>query len=110
MPRHNTPSLARPVRQFIQFCAVTASIVLATGCNSAPVLAPTPHVMLGDAGRAHFDALPARLQTTEIPILYWTDRADEREAGAAEPVYGPGRSDTTYFGVATIAPKDTDLT
>jgi esterase/lipase superfamily enzyme len=100
------------IRRFRRFPSAVAVGLLASalpGCQTAPVLAPTPYVMLGEQGRAHFDDIPQHLQTPEIPILYWTDRQDDREPGADNPVYGPGRSGTTSFGVATITPRDPDL-
>ncbi|MEM1186568.1 MAG: alpha/beta hydrolase [Planctomycetota bacterium] len=80
-----------------------------SACDTAPVLAPTPYVMLGDEGRQLYESLPDQLRTPEIPIMYFTDRVDEREPEADEPVYGAMRGDIVTYGVVTIAPEDKEM-
>lgn len=79
------------------------------GCSTAPVLAPPPYVMLGEAGRRHYEGLPERLRTPEIPIVFFTDRNDEREPGSDQPAFGAQRSDISTYGIATIRAEE-DLT
>ncbi len=101
----NRPARRVPLRTLF---ASLLAIVLA-GCSTAPVLAPPPFVMLGEEGRSHYENLPERLRTPEIPIVFFTDRNDERAPGSDQPVFGSQRSDISTYGVATIRPEQ-DLT
>ncbi len=100
------PNRAR--RTAAPFALALAAALLA-GCDTAPVLAPTPFVMLGDAGREAYAGLPERLRTPDMPIVFFTDRADERTPGSDQPAFGAQRSDISTYGVATVRPED-DLT
>ena len=81
-----------------------------SACDTAPVLAPTPYVMVGDAGRAEYEAIPDALRTPEIPIVYWTDRFREPELVDDRIVYTSKRSPMSFFGTVNIAPDDPDAT
>lgn len=79
------------------------------GCTAGVKMPATPYVMLGAEGRAHYDALPARKQTPHIPILYFTDRRDERGPQDPQPDFGEKRTTTVHFGTAWVA-TTADLT
>jgi len=98
-----------PIAKPIAACLAALAASLLAACDSAPVLAPAPYVMLGDAGRAWYRSIPNHLKTPEIPVIYWTDRQrEELKGGGFE--YAARRSDNTFHGIATIAPEDEDLT
>jgi esterase/lipase superfamily enzyme len=96
-----------PVARLALPIAMLAGVL--AGCDTAPILAPAPYVMLGEAGREHYRGVPNHLKTSEIPVLYWTDRRDAASVDATSPEYGPARSEITFYGVATVAPER-DLT
>ncbi len=88
-------------------------LVLMTGCRHDTVLVDTPHAMAGERGRAVYDAVPEHLRTTDIPVVYFTDRHDRNldepgaegaEGGspAKRPDYGNQRSQDISFGVARV--------
>ena len=81
-------------------------LVLMAGCRHATVLVDTPHVMVGESGRAFYDNLPERLQTTDIPVVYFTDRhdtsLDQDDPSEGGPTYGNRRSQDISFGVARV--------
>ncbi len=83
----------------------TALVLLACvagvgGCQRQ--LVPTPHVMYGDAGRARYEQLPPALQTSDVPLLYVTDRVID-EIGDAGPRYGYGRSRSLAYGELRVS-------
>ena len=85
--------------------ALIASLVLlgcvTTGCRHETVLVDTPHAMLGDRGRLVYETLPDELKTTDLPVVYFTDRADTASQTSA-PRYGSDRSQDISFGVARV--------
>lgn len=80
--------------------ALALAAGLLGGC--ARTLIPTPYVMEGEAGRRVFERIDPSLRTTDIPVLYVTDRAIDRETETG-PRYGYGRSPDVTFGVATVS-------
>jgi esterase/lipase superfamily enzyme len=93
-----------------------ALLILLAGCRHDTVLVDTPHVMAGDRGRAVYAHVPGHLRTTDIPVIYFTDRHDRGlddpvvEGGPApQPDYGNQRSQDISFGVArvTLSPQRT---
>lgn len=85
-------------------------LVLLAGCRHATVLVDTPHVMAGDRGRTVYDHLPEHLRTTDIPVVYFTDRHDTsldeegNDRGDPDaPTYGNLRSQDISFGVARVS-------
>lgn len=90
--------------------ALAAAALLLAGCDTAPVLAPTPYVMLDQAGRDVYRDVPNHLKTPDIPILYWTDRARDNELDDGRIVYNAKRSPIAFHGVATISPEDPEVT
>lgn len=86
--------------------AIASVLVLAAlGCRHETRLVDTPRVMAGERGRQVFDALPEHLRTTDIPVVYFTDRLDRSLDGddpGAMPDYGFDRSQDISFGIARI--------
>lgn len=80
--------------------ALLAASIMLSGC--AEKLIPTPYVMRGEEGRAFFEALPEARRTADIPVLYFTDRAAERES-ARGVEYGYGRARDSEFGIARVS-------
>lgn len=80
----------------------------AVGCANRTYLIATPHVALGEAGRARFEALPDALKTCEIDLLYAADRAVARRTLLGVE-YGAARSGELVFGAAIVQPQP-DLT
>ncbi|MEQ8316404.1 MAG: alpha/beta hydrolase [Phycisphaerales bacterium] len=94
--------LAASVIFWVSACTL---VVATVGCRHETRLVDTPRVMAGERGRQVFDALPAHLQTTDIPVVYFTDRRDRSLDGddpGAMPDYGSERSQDISFGVARI--------
>ena len=70
------------------------------GCGGGKAAFPTPLNMAGQAGVDVYAALPPDLQTPDIPVLFWTDRALEREG--REITFGTARGEGAVFGTARI--------
>ena len=80
-------------------------LVIVAGCHHDTVLVDTPHAMLGDRGRLVYEALPDKLKITDLPVVYFTDRADtalDAVDPRAAPEYGSDRSQDISFGVARV--------
>lgn len=78
---------------------------LLSGCASEKLI-PTPYVMVGDQGRAYFDRVDPAFRNPDMPVLYVTDRAVDREVqykSGTGPRYGYGRSQDVSYGVATVS-------
>ncbi len=84
------------------FVCLLAACTLIAGCSHQPVLVDTPHAMIGDRGRIVYESLPESLKTTDLPVIYFTDRANEETDPASTPRYGSDRSQDISFGVARV--------
>ncbi|NBX24706.1 MAG: alpha/beta hydrolase [Planctomycetes bacterium] len=73
-----------------------------TACASREKLPPTPHVLRDGTGSRRLAELPPEQRTTDMEILYVTDRS---EVGRSErgPEYGFGRATAMAFGTATVS-------
>ena len=76
---------------------------LITGCTSmGRPLMPTPTVYQQDPGaNALFSQTPPERQTTDVELLYMTDRGPETDAESGLP-YGEARSRALAFGTARV--------
>jgi len=78
---------------------IVVMLVLA-GCTTTRTLIPTP-AMYVDQKEGLFEDVPPALRTSEVDILYVTDRKPEQdEAGNLQ--YGYGRSKSVAFGSAVV--------
>lgn len=92
-------------RRMHRVSLVLAALVVAwvlPACSSSPRLAVTPYIMRGEQGRVVYEALPESLKTPEIPIMYFTDRADEAVDGRL--TYTHERSSRVDFGTVIVRP------
>lgn len=86
---------------------VLVPVVLALGACSNSLI-PTPYAAYGEDGRAAFAATPPELRTGDIPVIYVTDRAVDKQSPRG-PVYGYKRARDIAFGEATVSlGKDVD--
>ena len=86
--------------QTSNLCTVLLLTLLLAGCSSAPKLMPTPNVYAAD-GSYPESSVPKSLKSSQIDLLYVTDRAPEITAeGTLE--YGTGRSASVGFGSAIV--------
>lgn len=65
-------------------------------------LIPTPYAAYGEEGRLAFASTAPELRTSDIPVLYVTDRVADK-AGPRGPEYGYKRSRDMVFGTATVS-------
>jgi len=72
----------------------------ASGCHR--YLVATPNLLHDQNPYAVFDSCPENCQTTEAPVLYATDRANENERND-RPTYGTRRAKSLAFGVANVS-------
>jgi esterase/lipase superfamily enzyme len=80
-------------------------LVLLSACVGNP-LAPTPNLYIG--GDPAYSELPEALQSSEVELLYVTDRVPEGTT-VDDPQYGFRRSESAAWGLATVRfGKDTD--
>jgi len=83
--------------------ALTTLVALALGLGACKrEMVTPPYVMDGDAGREVFARVDPAFQSSEMPVLFVTDRAIDKTT-AAGPQYGFGRSRTLDYGVATVS-------
>jgi len=77
-------------------------LALLAGCTSLERMPPTPNVLRDGTGSRQLAELPPELRTTDMEILYVTDRS---EVGRSErgPEYGYGRATAMAFGTATVS-------
>lgn len=80
---------------------VSAALVVFLGACRSHRLIDAPYVMRQDSARAYFDTIPESIKTPDIPILYVTNRAVEKETPVG-PHYGYGRAKEMAYGVARI--------
>lgn len=78
-----------------------ASVALWLGGCSGPHLVEAPYAMRNQEARDRYAALPASIQTPDIPVLYVTNRAVDNEA-ASGPEYGFKRAHEMSYGVARV--------
>jgi esterase/lipase superfamily enzyme len=72
------------------------------GCSSQRALMPAPNLYQGEQAPALFGELPAELRSSEIDLMFVTDRKPERdEEGRFR--YGYERSASAAFGSATVS-------
>ena len=84
--------------QLVLFIALS----LMVGCGpSARPLMPTPAVYQNPGGIQPFPATPAERQTTDMRLLYITDRSPETDQESELP-YGESRSRSIAFGSAVV--------
>ncbi|MBX3359858.1 MAG: alpha/beta hydrolase [Phycisphaeraceae bacterium] len=76
--------------------------VCALGACQKHRLIDAPYVMRSDAGRQHFQDVPEHLRTSDIPVLYVTNRAVDRHTPEG-PRFGYGRSKELAYGIARVA-------
>lgn len=78
---------------------VSVSLLLAA-CSSQRVLMPTPNIY-ANSGTDPYLTIHDDLKTTEVPLLYVTDRVPEKDKnGNLE--YGYGRSPSLAFGTTVV--------
>jgi len=70
------------------------------GCGGARLMMPTPTVHL-DERRDYYSDLTPELKSTEVRLLYVTDRAPEQDEDG-KLHYGYGRSDSLAIGTAIV--------
>ncbi|MEN1705278.1 MAG: alpha/beta hydrolase [Planctomycetota bacterium] len=92
----------RLIRVIISFLASLAVLAVDGGCSHASTLEETPYIMVGEAGVRVYDEVKPSLRTSDIPVLFFTDRLNEQADPDGPPVYGRDRSDGAQFGRATI--------
>ena len=79
---------------------VVCLALLLTACAGPRKMMPTPNVHL-DENRDFYGELDPRLQNTEVPLFFITDRSPEQdEQGNLR--YGYGRSNSLAFGSALV--------
>jgi esterase/lipase superfamily enzyme len=94
-----------PILHLSWRCRLSTSLLavpLLVACGSRERLPPTPNVLRDGSGSEVLAALPADQRTTDMQILYVTDRS---EVGRSErgPEYGYGRATAMAFGTATVS-------
>ena len=77
-----------------------SAVLAITGCSTQRTMMPTPNVYL-DAENDYFSDVPSALKSTEVPLLYITDRTPEQETDGSLK-YGYGRSESMAFGKAIV--------
>lgn len=92
--------LMRLVRRIVCVAALAAVLPLLGACQQHMV--PTPYAMYGDAGRAVYAKTPPAMQTSDIPIVYVTDRVCDGQSDHG-PKYGYGRSKSVAYGTVTVS-------
>lgn len=97
MIRPDSHSLLRIVATLLLSLAAALTV---GGCQEQ--LIATPYVMYGEAGKAVYARVPETLRTSDLPVLYVTDRQVKKETPEG-PRYGYGRSPGMEFGVATVS-------
>ena len=81
-------------------CLLVA-VLLIVGCSSQRTLMPTPDIYARGIMQPFADTLPAELKSTDVNIMYATDRVQTpREDGRLD--YGMGRDHTLAFGEAVV--------
>lgn len=76
-------------------------ILVLTGCSGPRVLMPTPNVYVGEEDHEIHTGLPDELKSTEVPLLYVTDRVPEKDENG-NLKYGYLRSPSQAFGSTVV--------
>jgi esterase/lipase superfamily enzyme len=84
-----------------------ALLLVATACVGRRELMPTPR-LYADSDKNPFAEVPPELRTSEITVLYVTDRTRDDD-GTGSPQYGTGRSRSAAYGTCRLRLGD-DLT
>lgn len=87
-------------RRLIECFVVPILLLACSACSSS--LIPTPYVMYGEAGKAQYAKVPEALRSTDVPVIYITDRAIDRTTENG-PHYGFKRNPRFTFGLATAS-------
>lgn len=95
----NHPTPTRRTASRIFTLLIVCACVL--GACQQRRLIDAPYVMRSDAGRERFDAVPEHLRTSDIPVLYVTNRSVDQQTPSG-PRYGYGRSRDLFYGVARV--------
>ena len=80
--------------------SICCCILLLTACSGQRVLMPTPSEAVGK-NTAIYEELHEQLKTTEVPLVYVTDRVPEKDDDG-NLQYGYGRSPSLAFGTTVI--------
>lgn len=72
------------------------------GCTAQRAMITTPNLYLDGRGKATMDSVPEELRSSDIEVLYVTDRAPE-SSNDVGPTYGHRRSRKTFYGTATVS-------
>ena len=80
---------------YFSFC-----VLLLAGCSSQRLLMPTPN-LYAEKQQDTFAQIGPALQTSEVPLLYVTDRVPESD-DAGNLRYGSGRSSSLAFGQTVV--------
>jgi esterase/lipase superfamily enzyme len=92
----------KPPYRFKTVSAITAACALfITGCSSGPVMPTTPNLYT-QTNAAAFDNMPPDRQTTDIDILYATDRKPIEISDKDLKYYDERRSNSLVFGHVNI--------
>jgi len=86
----------------VNLAIVALILVSLAGCQERRTLATTPNIYLDGRGKDVFDAVPESLRTSDIEILYVTDRSIEKETKIG-PKYGYKRDRDMTYGTATVS-------
>lgn len=84
--------------QSTRFVTVAVAVLIAAACSRAEPV-PASYYSGGNAGR--YEGLAPQLQTTEVDLLYVTDRQPERD-GEGRLHYGVDRSQSLAFGSVIV--------
>ena len=79
---------------------LSCAVLLLIGCSSAPKLMPPPNIYAG-GGSYPESSVPSDLKSTEVDLLFVTDRAPETSTDGTLG-YGTGRSASVGFGSAIV--------
>ena len=97
--------IAQPIIRVVRHPAARIDYVAShrrRGCSERRTLAATPNLYQNGGGKEVFDTVPEALCTTDMDVLYATDRQVD-EMTPAGPKYGRGRTDWLAFGDATVS-------
>jgi len=88
------------IQTFWRVCFIISVTLLLAACSGQRVLMPTPNVHV-DSDSDIYTGLPEELKSTEIPLLYITDRVPGRDENG-NLKYGYERSPSLAFGSTVV--------